>query len=155
MQYSLVAEKQPLTWFKFENLGVFVTTVYVFSLCYLIRLASCHLNLSRHLDAPELEEPFTLDMRSMVKGQVTSVDQWAEHWKILECLCWWTLYLEIQNSIWCRPMSKHMNPKILEIPIQGFEKKKMNSNSIHMLDQLYSFLHALVIFQAVYSFNQM
>lgn len=82
MQYSLVAEKQSLTWFKFENLGVFVTTVYVFSLCYLIRLATCHLNPSRHLDAPELEEPFTLDMRSMVKGQVTSVDQWAEHWNV-------------------------------------------------------------------------
>ena len=61
--------------------------------------------------------------------------------RALECLCWWTLYLEIQNSIWCRPMSKHMNPKILELPIQGFEKKKMNSNSIHMLDQLYSFLY--------------
>ncbi|KAK7840220.1 hypothetical protein CFP56_016933 [Quercus suber] len=30
---------------------------------------------------------FTLDMRSMEKGQVTSVDQRAEHWKILECLC--------------------------------------------------------------------
>lgn len=86
MQFSVVAEKQPLTWFKFENPGVFVTTVYVFSLCYLITLATFHLT-TRHFDAPELEEPFTLDMRSMVKGQVTSVDQWAEHWKILECLC--------------------------------------------------------------------